>query len=300
MSVSLQIQAVVYKNEKASLKRAFESMANAVRVNRNTGKELGEVVVSYGDASPEPIYTQEEIAALSEEYRDYFTFRYTFFNENTGYGKGQNLLSQNADADYLLIINPDILVCPRMFSGMLEPFLAPDSEVGIVEARQTPLEHPKEYNRKTLETEWITGACFMIATETFRKVSGFDCESFFLYCEDVDISWRVRLLGKKLIYRPDCVAFHAKQLSATANWQPTAAEAYYSQESALFMAYKWCNRDRFKKLYHRFANGDEIGKRIIAKFEDMKAKGTLPKQLDPDHKVAKFYGDDFAKSRYTY
>ena len=300
MSVSLQIQAVIYKNEKESLRRAFLSLANAIRVNRNTGKELGEVFVSYGDASPEPIYTPEEIQALTEEFREYFTFRYTFFNENTGYGKGQNILSQSATSDYLFIINPDIIVCPRMFSGMLEPFLASDSQVGIVEARQTPLEHPKEYDRKTLETEWITGACFMIPTSVFCEIGGFDSESFFLYCEDVDISWRVRLLGKKLIYRPDCVGFHAKRLSATANWQPTSAEAYYSQESALLMAYKWCNRERFKKLYHRFANGDEIGQKIIAKFEDMKAKGKLPKQLDPGHKVAKFYGDDFAKSRYTY
>ncbi|MBR2926422.1 MAG: glycosyltransferase [Clostridia bacterium] len=298
MAVSVQIQAVIYKNDKESLKRAFLSLANAIRVNRNNGKELGEVTVAYGDASPEPIYTQDEVAALTEEFLEYFNFRYTFFNENTGYGKGQNLLSQSATADYLFIINPDILVCPTIFSGMLSPFS--DHSVGIVEARQTPLEHPKEYDRVTLETPWVTGACFMIPTKLFQKISGFDHDSFFLYCEDVDLSWRVRLLGKKLIYRPDCVGFHAKRLTATANWQPTASEAYYSQESALFMAYKWSNNDRFKKLYHRFANGDEVGKRIVAKFDAMKKAGTLPKQLDPNHKIAKFYGDDFAKSRYTY
>ena len=64
MSVSLQIQSVIYHNEKESLKRALQSLANAVRVNRNTGKELGEVFVCYGDASSAPIYTEEEIADM--------------------------------------------------------------------------------------------------------------------------------------------------------------------------------------------------------------------------------------------
>ncbi|MBR2722432.1 MAG: hypothetical protein IKB75_06620 [Clostridia bacterium] len=52
--------------------------------------------------------------------------------------------------------------------------------------------------------------------------------------------------------------------------------------------------------FDALASGDEVGKRIVAKFDAMKKAGTLPKQLDPNHKIAKFYGDDFAKSRYTY
>jgi len=299
MSVSLQIQSVIYHNEKESLKRALQSIANAVRVNRNTGKELGEVFVCYGDASSEPIYTEEEIASLNAEFGDYFTLRYTYFHENTGSAKGHNRLGASCNTDYMLIMNPDVVVCPRLFSGMLEPLLDPNSDAGLVEARQTPVEHPKEYDRKTLETEWSATACAMFSTETFRALDGFDSNTFFLYCDDVDFSWRVRLLGKKLIYRPDCVVFHAKRLSATANWQPTSAEVYFSQEASLFMAYKWSNHARFKKLYKQFSNGDEVGKKVVAKFDDMKANGKLPKQLDPDHKVATFYGDYYAKNRYT-
>jgi len=299
MSVTLQIQSVIYHNEKESLLRALQSLANAVRVNRNTGKELGEVFVCYGDASSEPIYTEDEIAELKEKFGEFFTFRYTYFHENTGSAKGHNRLGETCTADYMMIMNPDVVVCPRLFSGMLEPLLDPESNAGMVEARQTPVEHPKEYNRKTLETDWSATACAMFSTETFRALSGFDSDTFFLYCDDVDFSWRVRLLGKKLIYRPDCVVFHAKRLSATANWTPTSAEIYFSQEAALFMAYKWSNNDRFKKLYRMFSSGDEVGKKVVAKFDQMKAEGKLPRQIDADHKVAKFYGDYYAKNRYA-
>jgi GT2 family glycosyltransferase len=37
--------------------------------------------------------------------------------------------------------------------------------------------------------------------------------AFFMYCEDVDLSWRLRLLGYAIIYVPDAVVYH--RLSAT-------------------------------------------------------------------------------------
>ena len=299
MSVSLQIQSVIYHNEKDSLMRALQSLANAVRVIRLNGKELGEVAVCYGDASAKPIYTEDEVKEVNEKFKEFFDFRYTFFNENTGSAKGHNRLGEKCTYDFMLIMNPDVVVCPRLFSNMLAPLLDPDSNAGLVEARQTPVEHPKEYNRKTLETEWAATACAMFSTETFRALNGFDSDTFFLYCDDVDFSWRVRLLGKKLIYRPDCVVFHAKRLSASATWQPTSAEIYFSQEAALLMAYKWSNHERFKKLYRQFQNGDEVGKKIVKKFDEMKANGKLPTQLDPGHTVAKFYDDYYAQNRYA-
>ena len=84
-------------------------------------------------------------------------------------------------------------------------------EVGMVEARQTPLEHAKEYNTKTGgETEWASTACTVFKTEVYNKINGFDAETFFLYCDDLDFSWRVRLAGYKIIYMPSAIVYHAK------------------------------------------------------------------------------------------
>ena len=139
----------------------------------------------------------------------------------------------------------------------------------------------------------------MVPAEVYREIGGFDEQTFFMYCDDVDFSWRVRLTGRKIYFRPDCPVYHAKRLSATGNWQPTSAEIYFSQEAALLMAYKWSNHDRFKKLYKQFSNGDEIGAKVIARFEEMKSKGTLPKQLDPEGRVARFLGDYFTEHRFV-
>lgn len=48
--------------------------------------------------------------------------------------------------------------------------------------------------------------------EMLAETGLFD-ESFFMWCEDVDLSWRCQLLGWKCIYIPDAVIYH--HLSAT-------------------------------------------------------------------------------------
>lgn len=299
MSVSLQVQSVIYHNKKESLLRALRSLANAIRVNRETTGELGKVTVCYGDASAKEIFSEEEIAEMVTEFEPYFDFNYRFFGENTGSAKGHNLMGAEGDSEYMMIMNPDVVVCPRFFKNMISPFLDPEKNAGMVEARQTPIEHPKEYDRKTLETDWCTTACAIFSREMFNQLNGFDSDTFFLYCDDLDFSWRVKLAGKKLYYRPDCVVYHAKSLSASGNWQPTAAEIYYSQEAALLLAYKWSNTKRAKKLYDIFSNADSTGKKVVAKFDEMKRLGKLPEQIDPDHKVARFVGDNYADHRFT-
>ena len=299
MATTIQVQSVIYHNDKESLVRAYQSLANAIRVSRERGQEI-EVVVHYGDASKAPIYSEDELAALQAEFALYFAFRYTFFNENTGTSKGHNRVGLNCDADYIVVMNPDVIVCPRFFEKMLFPFTDSSKNAGITEARQAPMEHPKEYNRETLETDWATGACFMIPAALYREIGGFDEKTLFMYCDDVDISWRVRLAGKKIYYCPDCPVYHAKRLSATANWVPTEAELYYSKEAALLMAYKWSNEKRFHKLYKAFSHGDEYCQRVIAHFEEMKEKGELPVQLDSEGKVAKFVGDNYTEHRFVF
>ncbi|MBQ8441160.1 MAG: glycosyltransferase [Clostridia bacterium] len=298
MAITVQVQSVIYHNDHESLMRAYESLANAVRVNRERSAEELRLIVHYGDASSAPVYSEAQLRELRSKFASSFDFQYTFFNENTGTSKGHNRVGLSCSADYIVVMNPDVIVCPRFFEKMLAPFFDAEKKAGIVEARQAPLEHAKEYDRVTLETEWATGACFMIPASLYREIGGFDEKTLFMYCDDVDISWRVRLTGRKIYYRPDCSVYHAKRLSATGNWVPTEAELYYSKEAALLMAYKWSNKKRFHKLYNLFAQGDEYGKRVIARFEQMKADNTLPEQLDPEGKVAKFVGDNYTEHRF--
>lgn len=52
-----------------------------------------------------------------------------------------------------------------------------------------------------------TGAAMFVPAELFREVGGFD-ERFFMFYEDVDLGWRLNLLGYKVRYVPQSLAYH--------------------------------------------------------------------------------------------
>jgi N-acetylglucosaminyl-diphospho-decaprenol L-rhamnosyltransferase len=55
--------------------------------------------------------------------------------------------------------------------------------------------------------EWITGACFALSANLWQTVGGFDAD-YFLYWEDVDLSFRVVEAGGRLIVDHDAEAIH--------------------------------------------------------------------------------------------
>lgn len=293
---TIQVQSVIYGNEKKNLFRTIECLANAVRVARSEGAELECVKMVYGDASPKAALSQEELSQLKESYSSYLDIDYRMFGFNSGSARGHNILAENCEADYLLIMNPDVRMSPRTLLELLAPFS--DEKVGMVEARQTPIEHPKDYNRKTKETDWATTACAMIRSDIFRILQGFDYESFFLYCDDVDFSWRVRLQGFKVIYQPLAPVYHAKRLDSFGGWQPSKAEVYYSREASLMMAYKWSRPAIVRQLLREYQKGSDMDKEIAEKFLKRHHEGSLPKPLDPHHRVSRFVGSNYAKHRF--
>ena len=101
----------------------------------------------YGDASRRACLTRDDLASLSSIAAEMVDVEYCFFEENTGTAKGHNLLAERAQTDYIMIMNPDVLLCPTFFLKMISSFEDPD--VGMVEARQTPIEHPKDYDVET-------------------------------------------------------------------------------------------------------------------------------------------------------
>jgi len=56
--------------------------------------------------------------------------------------------------------------------------------------------------------EVVSGSCMFFRADTFNEINGFD-EKFFLYCEEEDISKRIWMHKKKVIFLPDAKIFHA-------------------------------------------------------------------------------------------
>lgn len=181
--MKLQIQSVIYGNQVDALVKAMKALQQAVKVYHRRVGDL-QVRLIYGDSTPTPVLDEKTQKDIREMLKAEIEFEYKVFGFNSGTAKGHNLMAENTDADIMMIMNPDVILEPTCLCKLMEPLKL--KEVGMVEARQTPLEHAKEYNTKTGETEWASTACTVFKTEVYNKINGFDAETFFLYCDDLD------------------------------------------------------------------------------------------------------------------
>lgn len=80
-----------------------------------------------------------------------------------------------------------------------------------------------------------TGAAMFVRTGLYREVGGFD-ERFFMFYEDVDLGWRLNLLGHRVRYVPGSVAFHKHHV--TMKKFGNFRESYLLERNALLAMYK--------------------------------------------------------------
>lgn len=292
----LTVQSVLYGNAPAAMRTAVESVCRAVDYARERGV-VSQWQLAYGDCTASPVLDADAVQDLSTLVSAAGgDFRYEVFGENLGHGGGHNRLAPNALDGLLLILNPDGLLAPDSIERFVRRM---DPDVGAVDGRQIPFEHPKDYDHDTYATAWASGACLMTTTAVFAAVGGFDHDTFFMYCDDVDYSWRVRLLGQRVLHAPDVRVFHDKRLRLDGGIIAGAAEVYYSAEAALMLPYKYSRNDVVRRVRKLLVNGgDEAGLRAVAEFDRRRREDGLPPRLDPRHKVGIFVHGNYAPHRY--
>jgi hypothetical protein len=128
---------------------------------------------------------------------------------NVGFGAAHNRLMKVAfdgGADLYIATNPDGFFHPDCIAALGQMAAACDKKA-LIEACQFPVQHPKTYDPETLQTAWASGACLTITREVYQAIGGFD-EMFFMYCEDVDLSWRARAHGFPVLINPRALFLH--------------------------------------------------------------------------------------------
>jgi GT2 family glycosyltransferase/glycosyltransferase involved in cell wall biosynthesis len=80
-----------------------------------------------------------------------------------------------------------------------------------------------------------TGAALLVWREVFTQLGGFD-ERFFMFCEDVDLGWRLNLRGYRVRYEPRSIAYHHHH--ASLHGADPARETYLLERNALAALYK--------------------------------------------------------------
>ena len=191
--------------------------------------------------------------------------RTLYFSENYGYAEGYNRAIKELGYEYSLLLNSDVEVTPEWLRPLYE-YMQAHSDVaacqpkllseknrdafeyagacgGYIDRYGYPfcrgrifdtIENDDGQYDYAAEVLWATGACMVVRASDFRLAGGFDAR-FFAHSEEIDLCWRLRLMGKKIYCIPDSYVFHIGGGTLPKN-NPT--KTYLNFRNNLTMLYK--------------------------------------------------------------
>jgi hypothetical protein len=217
--------------------------------------------------------------------------------KNTFHSEGTNIASRAADGNILLICNPDLIISRNSINEMVSR--KPLENGSLIEGRQSPFEHPKKFDVKTLETNWATGAFFMISAAQYQHLGGLDQINFPMYCNDVDFSWRHRASGKRILYCPAAFAWHQKKVSKSMIVEQGDFEKNHSLLSSLVLAYKWRSMDYIKNVRRNIVQYKDPNAILqLQAFDDLVLNSPPVQVSKKDIRYARFEGLTFGGVRW--
>lgn len=250
--------------------------------------------------------TIKKLEEFQETHKNKFgKFEIIKESTNWGFGKANNIGFSKGSSDIVCFLNIDTEVFSDTFLELDKTIKDSDEECAVWEFRQFPYEHPKMYDILTGETNWVSGAAFAVRRSVFDEVKGFD-EKIFMYAEDVDLSWRIRTAGYKLIYSPRVKITHYSYESAG---QIKPNQHIYCIINNLLLRYRFGNYKSVIKGHLRFWNvvlnvpeafpgsKKQLLKQYFKSFK-YHAHFRAGKKYMPNHtSVATFYGWDYSQIR---
>ena len=193
----------------------------------------GEIIVVDNNSS--------EIDFLSLK-KNYPNVNYLLQTENLGFAKANNIGVENALGDYILILNPDTIIPEDIFPKLID-FHQSKEKIGLVGVRLIDTNgnfHPeskrniptaknsfsklfKRFNSsivnnyyklevgefETAPCEILVGAFIFTTKQIYKQIGGFDAR-YFMYGEDIDISYSAELAGYTNYYVGDITVLHYK------------------------------------------------------------------------------------------
>lgn len=183
--------------------------------------------------------TDHSLATLSK-YRKEDWFNLIQLNKNVGFAKANNIAFEylsGSDAEYIALLNPDtkpdsqwlenlaLAIEQSPDAGSFASSMVSYDDAGIIDGEGDKYHfsglawrdgHGKKRDQLSLQPRNVFSSCAGAAcykAEAINRLNGFD-ESFFCYMEDVDLGFRLQLLGYKSIFVPKAKVAHVGAASA--------------------------------------------------------------------------------------
>lgn len=206
--------------------------------------------------------TDNSLEVLAKEFPGVQTI---VLDKNYGFAEGYNRAIAQVESEYVVLLNSDVEVT----DGWLEPVLAyldAHSDVAAVQPkvrswlRRTHFEHAGaaggylsklyfpycrgrvlwhveedkgQYDTEA-EVDWTSGACMCVRTKVYKECGGLDA-AFFAHMEEIDLCWRMRNAGWRLVCLPQSVVYH---LGGGALSYESPRKTYLNHRNNLLMIYK--------------------------------------------------------------
>jgi GT2 family glycosyltransferase len=196
---------------------------------RNTPDEEADVIVADNGS------TDTSLPYLEKSYPSIQLIR---LDKNYGFAEGYNKALTQLDYEYVVLLNSDVEVAenwlttaisylenhpevtalqPKILSynnksffeyagacgGFLDLYGYPFCRGRIFNNLETDL---GQYDQET-EVLWASGACLFIRLKDYLEAGGLDAY-FFAHQEEIDLCWRLRARGKKIVCIPQSTVYH--------------------------------------------------------------------------------------------
>ena len=158
--------------------------------------------------------------------------------KNWGFAEGYNRALRQIDAEYYLLLNSDIEVTEHWLTPLIN-LMDTHPEVAVCQPKllsvadhdcfeyagacggyldsygypfcrgrlfNTVEKDNGQYDYQT-DVHWATGAALMIRASDYWGVGGLDGR-FFAHCEEIDLCWRLRIRGRRIVCVPESYVYH--------------------------------------------------------------------------------------------
>ncbi len=155
--------------------------------------------------------------------------------KNTGFAGGHEhglVASRAWGADFVYLLNQDAYLDPAAITEAVT-YAEAHPDAGLVQSRVMLAQEPDKLNSRgnalqlfgfgyalgegqtveeaskdTTPVFYASGAAVLVRVAALEVIGGMFDPRYFLYHEDTDLSWRMRLAGKSIVYADRSVAFH--------------------------------------------------------------------------------------------